>query len=281
MTETLGDWLKWAKTQIDSLDAELIAINVFAHQKQDRSWLVTHQDLEIAAFPRRQGTKLVKRRALGEPLAYLLQRREFYGRDFVVSSGVLVPRVETEALIDLAKELKLPKRPRFLEIGTGSGCIAITLALEFPQAEVLATDVSVEALEVAEKNNQIHEGRVALVRSDLLRGVDFGFDGEFDVLVANLPYVDPGWDWLNHDSLKFEPVTALYAIGENGLVLYRRLFEELLERQGESGLNFVVVEADPCQHGALIKMAQEFGWRFKKKQGFGIAFSRGNFPELS
>lgn len=274
MAETLKDWLKWAKTQIDALDAELIAVSVFGGQHRDRSWLVAHEDLELAAFPKKQGNKLVKRRAQGEPLAYLLHRREFYGRDFVVNSEVLIPRPETETLIDLIKDLDLPKRPRFLEIGTGSGCIAITLALEFPQAEVLATDISADALEVAERNDRIHEGRVEFIKSDLLKDVDFGFDGEFDVVVANLPYVNPNWEWLDQRTLSFEPVTALFALGENGLALYHRLFEELNDRQKESGIKYAVIEADPCQQDELIELAQGLGWDLQQKRGFGLVFSR-------
>lgn len=274
MAETLKDWLKWAKTQVDALDAELIAVSVFGGRNQDRSWLVAHEDLELAAFTKKQGNRLVKRRAQGEPLAYLLHKREFYGRDFVLNSEVLIPRPETETLIDLIKELDLPKRPRFLEIGTGSGCIAITLALEFPQAEVLATDISADALEVAERNDRIYEGRVEFIKSDLLKDVDFGFDGEFDVIVANLPYVNPNWEWLDQKALSFEPVTALFAIGENGLALYRRLFEELEDRKKESGVNFAVIEADPCQQDELIQLAEGFGWNLWKERGFGLVFSR-------
>ncbi len=275
MQNTVKSWLVEAKKQIDSLDAELIALKCFASAGVDRSWLATHDVVEITTSQLKKADEMVKKRVLGMPLAYILGEKEFYGRKFEVNSDVLIPRPETEVLVDLIRELSLPKQPSFLEVGTGSGCIAVTLALEYPQAYVLATDVSVKALDVAYQNDIIHEGRVEFVQSNLLREVQSD-EGHFDVLVANLPYVDPTWEWLDQNSLSFEPSRALYVKQDGGLALYYRLFKELRLRQGRGGfgVDYVVVEADPCQHKALAQIAERQGLIMLKTQGFGLVFER-------
>lgn len=156
----LQDWLEKAKLKIDALDAELIAVHCFAPMGRDRSWIIAHSEEEIKGDAISVAEDMLKKRQKGVPLAYVLEEKEFYGRKFWTRPGVLIPRPDTEALIELIKELQLPQRPRFLEIGTGTGCIAITLALEFPQSYVLATDVSETALDTAERNDITHEGEL-------------------------------------------------------------------------------------------------------------------------
>ena len=270
----VGTWLREAKGWVDSLDADLIALNNFAPEGADRSWLVSNNVVKITTSTKRQADEMLKKRASGVPLAYLLRYREFYGRKFQGQPGVLIPRPETETLIDLIKELDLPPRTRFLEIGTGCGCIAVTLALEFPQSEVLATDISSDALMVAEHNNILHEGRLSLVKSDLFEAINPRIHGKFEVIVANMPYVDPTWQWVNPDSLRHEPLEALYSIGENGLSIYRRFFEDLRSRSTELGVKFCVVEADPCQHKELIGFATKNGWKLLAQRDYGICFRK-------
>lgn len=272
---TIEEWLGRARQKIDTLDAELIALRCFAPSGADRSWLATHNVVKITTDMQEKADQMFVKRAAGVPLAYILGEKEFYGRKFEVNPDVLIPRPETETLIDLVRELPLPKQPSFLEIGTGSGCIAVTLALEFPQAYVLATDVSVKALDVAYQNDIVYEGRVEFIQSNLLREVQ-SEEGHFDVLVANLPYVDPTWEWLDQASLSHEPSRALYVKQDGGLALYHRLFKELRLRQGRGGfgVDYVVVEADPSQHTALIQIAERQGLVALKTQGFGIVFER-------
>ncbi len=268
-------WLKQAKQQIASLDAELIATCLFAPTTADRSWLVAHREWRLPEAMVMQANWLLQRRKSGVPLAYILGSKEFYGRVFDVDPKVLIPRPETESLIDLVKTLDLSKRPDFLEIGTGSGCIAITLALEYPQAHVVASDLSENELMVAERNDVRLEGRIELVQSDLLADFDFKEQSEhFDVLVANLPYVNKDWDWLDLKSLQFEPSTALFALGNNGLSIYQRLLREINHYGGADGLwlDYMVLEADPCQHRQLIKMAEKAGFVHLKTEGFGLLF---------
>lgn len=270
----VGTWLKEARKWLDPLDADLIALSNFAPNGADRSWLVSNNVVKITTNTKRQADEMLKKRSAGVPLAYLLHYREFYGRKFQVRPGVLIPRPETETLIDLVKELKLPSRARFLEIGTGCGCIGVTLALEYPQSEVLATDISSDALMIAEHNNLMHEGRLSLLKSDLFEAINPRVHGQFDAVVANMPYVDPNWQWVDSNSLRHEPLEALYALGENGLSLYRRFFEELKSYLPKLSPKFCVVEADPCQHKTLIKIADENGWKLLKKQDYGLSFRR-------
>lgn len=275
----IESWLKEAKKQVAGLDAELIALDCFAPKGADRSWLVSNNVVKITTEMQQKAQAMIKRRGKGEPLAYILRKKEFYGRDFLVDQRVLVPRPETESLIEIVKALNLPRQPRFLEVGTGSGCLAITLALEFPQSYVLASDISAKALEVATENDLRHEGRVDFVQSNLLSEIQFETGGEyFDVLVANLPYVSHNWQWVKVDNLRFEPKSAIYARGKDGLALYRRFFAELNERErlGELWANYVVVEADPCQHLALVEIGEKSGLKLQKIEGFGLLFENLN-----
>jgi len=274
---TIEKWLKLAKDLIPGLDAELIALVGLAEvlpPGADRSFLFAHPDVGLSQKSWEKLDKMLERRAAGEPLAYILGFREFYGRNFVVSPAVLIPRPETENLIDLAKSLELSRRPRFIEVGTGSGCIAITLALEFPQAEVVATDAYVKALDVAAENDFRFEGRVHLVQSNLLRDLTLPEDGrDFDVLVANLPYVDPSWDWLDGEGLAFEPKTALFAAKEHGLSFYKRLLRELQDSDMVRA-TYLIFEADPCQHDELVAFVSKKGYDLVRIDGYGLLFEK-------
>lgn len=280
------EWLAGAKRKIDGLDAELIAVRVFApagggsaeslmSEGVDRSWLAAHREDLARADLVALADEMVVRRAVGEPLAYLLGCREFYGRKFWVSPEVLVPRPETEGLVELVRELaeglsaERGEDLRILEVGTGSGCIAVTLALEMPGLKVTATDVSEGALEVAKANNVTFGAGVEFLRGDLLEDSPEEL-GRLDILVANLPYVDEEWEWLDKKSLGFEPDLALYA-EDGGLGLYKKLILQIKAR-GEGFAKYVVFEADPCQHEDLRRFAEENGLKCLKTEGFGLVF---------
>ncbi len=165
----------------------------------------------------------IERRAGGEPVAYLFGEREFYGRLFRVDRRVLIPRPETEHLIETALGLPLPPRPRILEVGVGSGCIAVTLACELPSARIIATDLSAGALGVARANAARHSalGRVRLVHTDLLAGI---MPERIDLLVSNPPYVDRNEAALmSPEVCNFEPHLALFPPGGGGVETIARL----------------------------------------------------------
>ena len=189
--------------------------------------------------------------------ANLQNKQDFYGRDFLITQDVLIPRPETEQLIDMILNLAgkpylpgvrpskrvLPETPIILDVGTGSGCIATTLALELPEAKVYASDVSEKAIEVAQKNAATHGAPISFIISYLLENVNF----TPDVIVANLPYVNESWDWLDKDSLSREPSLALYA-KDHGLALIKELIDT-------ADSEFLILEADPCQHEAITNYA--------------------------
>ncbi len=165
--------------------------------------------------------QLIRRRADRVPVAYLLGRREFYGRTFAVDPRVLIPRPETEHLVEAALNCIGDGAARVLDVGAGCGCIAVTVALERPGSRVVATDVSAGALAVAAANCRRHGvgDRVRLVRADLLAGLR---PGAFDVVVSNPPYIDAGeWASLMPEVRDHEPPEALLA--GDGLEFYRRL----------------------------------------------------------
>lgn len=155
--------------------------------------------------------ELLERRLRGEPVAYLIGEREFWGRRFAVDSRVLIPRPETEHLIEAVLALDLPSAPRILDLGTGSGCIAVTLALELPDARLIATDRSLDALLVAASNVAAHRAgdRVSLVQADLVEALRLA---AFDLVVSNPPYIDPAeLATLSTEVVDFEPRAALFA----------------------------------------------------------------------
>lgn len=165
--------------------------------------------------------EILERRLTGEPVAYLFGEREFYGRPFQVDRRVLIPRPETEHLIEQALAEELPLRPWILDVGTGSGILAVTLALEIPGARVVATDLSAGALAVAAGNARRlgASGRVSLVRTDLMSGLDLA---RFDLVVSNPPYIDPAdARLLSPEVCNFEPHLALFAPGSGDSVLAR------------------------------------------------------------
>jgi len=158
---------------------------------------------------------LAAQRAIGQPIAYLLRRREFYGRDFTVEASVLIPRPETETLVEAALARMAPK-DTCLDLGTGSGAVAVTIACQRPQSQVWATDTSMEALRVARANAQRHQCDSRMV---FLQGSWYGPVGpaRFDLIVSNPPYVASADPHLGRGDLRFEPRDALTDGSADGL----------------------------------------------------------------
>ena len=187
--------------------------------------VMARDDQRVSPADAARFADLLQRRLGGEPVAYLLGEREFYGRRFAVDRRVLIPRPETEHLVEAALTLALPPAPLVLDVGTGSGCLAVTLALELAGARAVAADLSPAALAVAAGNARRHgvAGRVAAVASDLTAAFDLT---RFDLVVSNPPYVDPGdAPGLPAEVCNFEPHLALFSPGSGDAVL-ARLFHE-------------------------------------------------------
>ena len=182
----------------------------------------------------RRAEALLARRAQREPLQYLLGTQEFCGLEFEVEPGVLIPRPETEGLVEAAVRCAgiqpaAGRRPVVADVGTGSGCIAVSLAHRLPLAVLYATDCSAEALRVARRNAERHgmAGQVTFVEGDLLKPLEArGLSGRVDLVVSNPPYIaEREWDALQPEVRLFEPRIAL-AGGDDGLAIYRRLVQE-------------------------------------------------------
>jgi release factor glutamine methyltransferase len=183
--------------------------------------LAAHPERRLDAMQQSAYERLVARRATGEPVAYLTARCGFYGREFRVTPAVLIPRPETELLVDAALDLLKDRiSPRVLDLGTGSGVLALTIALERPDAYVIAVDLSPEALEVARANAVALKAAVRL-----LQGEWFGpLAGErFDLIVANPPYVAAQDEHLRQGDLRFEPASALTDGSADGLASLRAI----------------------------------------------------------
>ena len=214
---TLGNTLAAARQRIDRLDARLLLQHATGCTHAD---LLARPETPVGAAERAQFMAWVERRAAGEPLAYLVGEAEFRGRVYQVSPAVLIPRPETEALVDFAlAKLRGLKAPRVLDLGTGSGIVAISLALECPAVTVVAVDLSPGAISVARTN----AGRLGAA-VDFRQGDWFApVAGEsFELIVANPPYVAAGDPHLTRDGLPFEPQLALTA-GADGLDDIRRI----------------------------------------------------------
>ena len=257
----ISAWLDHAIKQlreigVDStrLDAELILANTL---RKNRTYLHTHPENDID--PRRVDIANARLRLRLErvPLAYILGYRDFYGRRFTVSPQVLVPRPESEAIIELLKELGVSGK--LLDIGTGSGCLGITAKLEIPKLNVILSDISQPALRVARQNAEKFQADVALIKSNLLRAVP----GKFDIIIANLPYVDRSWQ--RSPETNHEPALALFAKDE-GLALIYQLIDQLPAHLSPGALIFL--EADPRQHGAIIAYAGSRQLQHKLTRGF-------------
>lgn len=188
---------------------------------REHAWLVAHDDHELSADELTQLNMLATRRIAGEPMAYLLGEREFYGRTFRCTPAALIPRPETELLVDqVLMHITRGASLRVLDVGTGTGCIAITVALERPDASVTAVDVSSDALALAHTNAQLLSARLNFVQSNWFDTLDA--DAQFDLIVSNPPYIAPGDAHLSQGDLRFEPAVAL-ADAVDGLESYRQL----------------------------------------------------------
>lgn len=198
---------------------------------------------------------LVARRLAGEPIAYLVGSREFYGRSFAVDARVLVPRPETEHLVEAALALAgaLPPRPRILDLGTGSGCIAVTLALELPGSRLVATDRSPAALAVARRNVTALGASVGVVGAEWATALRAD---RFDLVVSNPPYLDPAGGEVAPEVARWEPGSALWA-GAGGLDAHGSLLDSLAVARADTPL---LIEIGLGQREPLAALAAGRGW---------------------
>ena len=209
------------------LDAQLLLCNVL---NIDRVSLFLRYEKEIDELMKARFDALLERRRLQEPLNYIIGKREFYSNDFLVNHDVLIPRPETELIIDVAKKYIDKDIKNIIDIGTGSGVIAITLKLIFPNINITASDISEDALKIAKRNAEIHKVKLDFVISDALQNIQ----NNFQMIVTNPPYVKSSF--IEDDlSLAYEPRRALDG-GESGLEVIKKILEEAREKIDTGGL---------------------------------------------
>jgi release factor glutamine methyltransferase len=225
------DRLTAARVGSPRMNAELLLMFTLGC---DRAYLFAHPERELTAEEQTRYEEALNQRARGVPAQYITGHQEFWGMDFIVSPAVLIPRPETEHIIETVLQLNQENGGRasspggpthIVDVGTGSGCIALALAREFSQAVIHATDISPAALEVAHANAARHqlENRIHFHQTDLLQGLD---PGMFDFVVSNPPYVgDSEQDQVQLEVRKFEPRNAVFA-GPTGLEVIERLIPQ-------------------------------------------------------
>jgi release factor glutamine methyltransferase len=248
----IGAALAHARTlqDVTPLEAQLVLGTLLG---QDRAWIIAHPEAALTEEQAAQAGAMLDRLAQGEPLAYLTGSRAFYGLDFTITPDVLVPRPDTETLVDAALDWARQRSPNgaglhLADVGTGSGIIAVALAVNLAEAHVTATDISEAAVAIARGNAERHSAadRMAFVQSDLLATVD----GPFDGITANLPYIARP-DLTEHSVAKWEPIIGLDG-GEDGLDLIRGLLGQIPARLKPDGALFLEIGYDQGERGARL-----------------------------
>jgi len=219
--------------------------------RQSKSWLLAHDDEPLHPAQLAALQSALEARRDRQPVAYIRGHQEFYGREFRVTPTTLIPRPESEEGIELLKSLQPLAGQTIIDVGTGTGCLAITAALELPSVRVIACDISPEALKVAAHNAQALKASVTFFKSDLLAAIS----QPVEVIIANLPYVDPSWE--RSAETEFEPSLALFAEHE-GLALIYKLITQTTTKLKDSGA--LLLEADPQQHAAIAQAAVHAGF---------------------
>jgi release factor glutamine methyltransferase len=263
---TIGEARHWGQKKLTSkkitsaaLDSEVLLSFTL---KRPKEFLFTYPEKILTSGQQKKYFNLVKRRGRSEPVAYLIGRKEFFGLNFFVDKRVLIPRPETELLVETAVNFLQPKKsatPVIAEVGTGSGCIIISLLKSLPptaQKNIIAhaTDISSSALQIAKKNAREHGVKINFHLGHLLKPLAAK---KINLLIANLPY---GWrDWksktTSNNGLKFEPPVALFT-KEGGLYLYRQFFIQLARQKYQPDL--ILCEFDWRQKNQLLKLVKKY-----------------------
>lgn len=273
---SIKDWLDDATRQLvfaeipsARLDSELILAHTL---RQNRSYLHAHDEEELSDRDLEIANARLALRLDRVPVAYIIGHKEFYGRRFHVTTATLIPRPESEALIELLEqavpknEALISEQPlRLIDVGTGSGALGITAKLTHPELDVTLADNSRFALKIAEQNAQTLKADVTILHSDLLDGFPF----QAAIIIANLPYVDPGWE--RSPETNHEPAEALFA-ANNGKALIFKLLTQTKNKLAIGG--HLILEADPDQHADIIAHAKEYGLLLQETKDYGLLFQK-------
>lgn len=272
---TIKSWLESASRELEAatipsarLDAELLLSHTL---RKPRSWLHAHIDETLDPRTREIARARLDLRLDRVPVAYIIGHKEFYGRPFKVTTATLIPRPETEDLLELVTQA-LPKNnsllnetTRVVDVGTGSGNLGITIKLEHPELDVTIIDKSRHALNIAEDNAKALQASVTALHGDLLAPYPF----RAHLIVANLPYVDESWE--RSPETEHEPASALFA-DHGGLALIYQLLLQTKQKLFVGGS--IILEADPEQHAAIIKKAASYGLVHQATEGYGLLLNK-------
>ncbi len=272
---TISVWLAYAKDKLENagigtarLDSQVLLADML---QQDRSWLMAHLDTVVTDETRAELDKQLTERAKHVPLAYIRGKTEFYGREFFVDRRVLEPRPESETMIDILKKLPgVEDGMEIIDVGTGSGALAITAKLELPKATVIATDIDSGCLAVAEKNAAKHHVAIKFAQGDLLEPIN-DTPGTSVITLANLPYVPE--DYQINPAAMQEPRLAIFG-GADGLDPYRKLFAQAAGFTEKP--RYILTESLPPQHKQLAFIAARHGFRQIQADDFIQVFQGGH-----
>lgn len=260
----IQDWTNTATnrlTQTSCSTARLDILVLLEHVLgKDRTWILTHPESNIPTVSIQTLDSFLRRRLEREPLAYILGKKEFYGRNFVVTPDVLIPRPESEDIIEATKSLNCTN---FIDLGSGSGCLAISIALEIGNSKVIASDISEKALVIARKNAKNLNAKVDFVTSDLFESLGSSLLGNDLCIIANLPYVPDGL--ITSPEIKTEPKIALFA-GNDGMDMYRKFWQEVRDLDQKKP-KFIITESLMTQHDAMSQFGKESGFSLQKTLG--------------
>ncbi len=249
MSRLVGKLIARASADIDRLDAELLLAHATS---KDRAFLAAHPEHKLSISELWRFLRNVRRAQLHEPIAYITGHKAFFGLDFAVDSRVLIPRPETELMVERALEILTSTPHHVIDVGTGSGCIAISIAVRSPKTTITATDVSNDALAIAKHNAQQHkvDTQITFVQNDLLNNLNHESLSDLPLLFTmNLPYISTAqYKTLQPNVKNFEPKLALES-GDDGLDLYRKIFAQiatLQKKRPEKSIR-LLCEIDPSQ----------------------------------
>lgn len=263
LTKSISE-LRKAGIPTASLDARVLLEDVL---KKDSSYVFSHPEMPLTNYQYSKFRSLIRRRKRGEPVAYLTGHKEFYGYDFFVNKNVLIPRPETELLVEeVIKFIKLKvhqvKSPiQIIDIGTGSGCIIISLARQANSHKLtpnfFASDISRKALYVARKNAKLHQvdKNIKFYNSDLFANKKM--PKKYDIIIANLPYVYKKWNVESRkggNGIDHEPKNSIFA-EDNGTQIIKQFLDQVKDRINKNGL--ILIEVDPRNSKELFNCAKD------------------------